>query len=146
MTLKRLARILATIISSVIIMHSALLLMSSNWGTITGNCKTRTAQNNGIEIESMQLGGVIGIQYEKQYLTVGDRYCIDAVGMNAENLDAYLWVEGDVADANRRFSDSEYTSSDTVFPASTSQIRYGIRTVEANIGGKVLSSHFQYQK
>ena len=34
--------------------------------TITGNCKTRTAQNNGVEIESMQLGGVIGIQYEKQ--------------------------------------------------------------------------------
>ena len=33
MTLKRLARSRATIISSVIIMHSALLSMSSNWDT-----------------------------------------------------------------------------------------------------------------
>ena len=72
----------------------------------TGNCKTRTIQSNGVEIESMQLSGVIGIQYAKADLTVGDRYCIDAVAMNAENMDAYLWVEGDTA-ANRIFSDSE---------------------------------------
>ena len=94
----------------------------------------------------MQLGGVIGIQYEKQYLTVGDRYCIDAVGMNAENLDAYLWVEGDAADANRRFSSTEYTAVTRCFRASTSQIKYGIRTVEANIGGKVFVKSFSISK
>ena len=82
---------------------------------------------------------------QKQDLTVGDRYCIDAVAMNAENMDAYLWVEGDTPDANRRFSDTEYTTVTRCLRLQPVKLDMEF-VLQKQTWGKVLSSHFQYQK
>ena len=56
-------------------------------------------------MESLQTGGAIGLEYLKKDLTIGDRYCVDVVALNVDNMGGYLWIDGGVSGAERRAGD-----------------------------------------
>ena len=97
-------------------------------------------------MESLQTGGAIGLEYLKKDLTIGDRYCVDVVALNVDNMGGYLWIDGGVSGAENEFSNIAFTSITKCFKASSTEVRYGLRIANAILHGIIRLKSIQVSK